>query len=149
MRFVLVLAISAFVMAPLAFAGSPKSVPDTQQLSAMAARAAQAKPKDRCYLYAKLVRAVSLVIGRDVSSGDAAGTSSSLQAIRAYTVAINRDVSKKSKRLINAQVILRQTAFHLKEMMMSASLSEQTDFQSTLAQVNRTQSQMMLTVFQK
>lgn len=149
MRFVLILALTAFVASPAAFAAKPAPIPDAQQLSAMAAHAAQAKPKDRCYLYAKLIRAVSRVIGRDVRNGDEAGTSSSLKAIRSYTAAINQNVSRKAKKLVDAQVILRQTAFRLNEMRMSASLGQQTDFQTTVSQVNQVQSHMMLTVFQK
>jgi len=148
MRFVLILAAAALTVVP-AFAANGDKILDAQELSALAARAEQATPKDRCYLYAELVSAMTELAGRQMDAGDTSDASASLKAIQNYTAKIHIDLTENSKKLKDAQIMMRRTAFRLKELMMNASLSEQPAFQSTLAQLDQVQSQMMLTVFRK
>ncbi|MGB7190930.1 MAG: hypothetical protein WBD10_12385 [Acidobacteriaceae bacterium] len=115
----------------------------------MAAKAEQATPRERCYLYAKLVRAMTEVAGRQFDSGDVSDASTSLKSIQNYTARIHVDLTDHSKKLKDAQIMMRRTAFRLKELMMSGSLNEQPVFEATLKQMDQVQSQMMLAVFQK
>lgn len=149
MRFVLVVAIAALVSVPPAFAGNQDKVPDTQELAAMAAKAEQATPRERCYLYAKLVRAMTEVAGQQLDQGDVSDASISLKTIQNYAAKIHVDLTDHSKKLKDAQIMVRRTAFRLKELMMSGGLAEQPVLQATLTQLNQVQSQMMLAVFQK
>jgi len=115
----------------------------------MAAKAKQATPRERCYLYAKLVRAMTEVAGRQLDNGDVSDASASLKTVQDYTSKIHVDLTDHSKKLKDAQIMMRRTAFRLKELMMSGGLSEQPVLQATLKQLNQVQSQMMLAVFQK
>lgn len=149
MRFVLVLLVAALTSVPPAFAGDQDKVPDTQELAAMAAKAEQATPRERCYLYAKLVRAMTEVAGHQLDQGDVSDASISLKTVQDYTSKIHVDLTDHSKKLKDAQIMMRRTAFRLKELMMSGGLSEQPVLEATLKQLNQVQSQMMLAVFQK
>lgn len=149
MRFVLILAVAALTGIPAAFAASPEKIPDMQELTALAAKAEQATPKERCYLYAQLVSAMTELAGQQMNAGDTTDASASLKAIQKYTAKIHGDVSSKSKKLKDAQIMMRRTAFRLKELMMDASFSEQPAFETTVKQLDQVQSQMMLAVFQK
>lgn len=148
MRFVLILMLAALTAVPSAFAGNTKDL-DPEQISALAAKAEQATPKDRCYLYAKVVSAMADLAGRQMNDGSPSEVAKSLKAIQGYASKIRNDLTGHSKKLKDAQIMMRRTAFRLKELMRGGPLGEQPDFQATLNQVNQTQSQMMLAVFQK
>jgi hypothetical protein len=148
MRFVFILMMAALVSVPPAFAGSSDDL-DPQQISALAAKAEQATPKDRCYLYAKVVSAMTDLAGRQMNDGSPSEVAKSLRAIQNYASRIRTDLTDHSKKLKDAQIMMRRTAFRLTELMRGGSVNEQPDFQATLNQVNQVQSQMMLAVFQK
>lgn len=149
MRFVLVIAVAVLVSLPPAFAASSDRVPDEQELSALEAKADHATPKDQCYLYAKLVRDMADLTGKQIDAGNESGASASLRAIQRYTAKIRDEITGHSKKLKDAQILLRRTAFRLQELMRGSSVDDQAVFQSTLKQMDQVQSQMMLAVFKK
>lgn len=149
MRFVLIFAATALSIVPAALAANTDKIPSAQELTALAARAEQATAKDRCFLYAQLVSAMTELASQQMNAGDTSDASVSLKAIQSYTAKIHNDLTGNSRRLKDAQIMMRRTAFRLKELMMNASLNDQPAFESTLAQLDQVQSQMMLTVFQK
>lgn len=149
MRFVLILALVTLVAAPQAFAGKPDKYLNAQQINALEAKAEHANAKERCYLYARIVNAMTWKAGRDLSSGNSATMSATLKAIREYTAKIHAAITERSKKLKDAQIMMDRTAFRLKELMKSSSLDDQQAFASTLKQLDQVQSQMMLAVFQK
>jgi hypothetical protein len=149
MRFVLVFAFVAIFSAPQALAGNPDKYMDAQQMSALAAKAEQATPKDRCYLYARLVSAMAWKAGQELNAGNDAAATATLKTIRGYTAKIHSVITGRSKKLKDAQIMMDKTAFRLKELMKSSSLDDQEAFATTLNQLNQVQSQMMMTVFQQ
>lgn len=148
MRFVLVLTVATLMGIP-AFAANPGKIPDMQELTALAAKAEQATPKERCYLYAELVSGMTELASQQMSSGDTSAAAASLKAIQGYTAKIHGDLSNNSKKLKDAQIMMRRTAFRLKDLMLNASIDDQPAFEKTLKQLDQVQSQMMLTLFQK
>lgn len=148
MRFVLILTVATLTGIP-AFAANTGKIPDMQELTALAAKAEQATPKERCYLYAQLVSGMTELASQQMSAGDASAAAASLKAIQSYSAKIHGDLSNNSKKLKDAQIIMRRTAFRLKDLMMNASIDDRPAFENTLKQLDQVQSQMMLTVFQK
>lgn len=152
MRFVIAIAIAALVSLPQAFAASSDNAPseqELQELTALEAKADHATPKDQCYLYAKLVQDMADLTGRQMDAGNNSAASVSLKAIQKYTLKIRDEVTGHSKKLKDAQIMMRRTAFRLEELMRGASINDQPAFQSTLNEMNQVQSQMMLAVFKK
>ncbi|MGB0125286.1 MAG: hypothetical protein WA419_01360 [Silvibacterium sp.] len=149
MRFVLILTLATLASIPAAFAAPTNKALDMQELTALAAKAEQATPKDRCYLYAELVSATTELAGQQLNAGDSSDASTSLKAIQRYTAKIHAEMTGNSRKLKDAQIMMRRTAVRLKELMMNASIDDEPTFASTLKQLDQVQSQMMLAVFQK
>ncbi len=79
MRFVLILTLAALSSIPAAFAANPDKILDTQELTALATKAEQATPKDRCYLYAELVSAMTQLASQQLNAGKSSDASESLE----------------------------------------------------------------------
>src|SRR6201996_2754357 len=135
----------AFLFAPISHAADNKPPLDPVALSALAAKASLASPKDQCFLYAELVHQMTELAGRQLNDGqDPAAT---LRAVRDYTQKIHLNEAKDSKRLKNAQILMEHTAFRLNEYLHSAALDDRPILESTLKNLNQVQNELMMQVF--
>jgi hypothetical protein len=148
MRFVLALTLAAVAVAPAAFAANDKIL-DPHEMAALESRAAQAGPKEQCFLYAELAHSMAELAGQQLNAGDARDASDSLKAVQKYAAKIHMNVADDAKKLKNAEILMRHTAFRLKEIMMGASLDDRPTLESTLKQLDQVQSEMMLQVFKR
>ena len=152
MRFVAVstavLSLSFLLPAPGAFAIDEK-IPDTQMLLALEQRANEAPPKDQCFLYAEIVHQMTELAGRQLSAGDIEHASATLKAVQQYAGKIHMGMANDSKRLKNAEILVRHTAFRLKDILSSASLDDRPTLDATLKQLDQVQAEMMLQVFRR
>jgi hypothetical protein len=146
MRFVLVLSLAAITVAPAAFAANDKIL-DVHEMAALESRAAQAAPKEQCFLYAELAHSMAELAGQQLNAGDERDASASLKAVHKYTEKIHMNVADDAKKLKTAEIMMRHTAFRLKEIMMGASLDDRPTLESTLKQLDQVQAEMMLQVF--
>jgi len=62
---------------------------------------------------------------------------------------IHLALSEDNKRLKNAEILLRHTAFRLTEMLHSSASEDRPIVQQTLSEVNQAQNEAMLQVFKK
>ena len=83
------------------------------------------------------------------ASGDGEKAASLLKQVQEMAHKIHLTMSEDNKRLKNAQILLRHTAFRLNEMLHNSSLEDQPLVAATLAQVNQAQDEAMLQVFRK
>ena len=148
MRFVLVVALATLAVSPAALAASDKVV-DQQQISALEARAAQAAPKEQCFLYAELAHSMAELASQQLSAGDTAKAAASLKAVQLYAEKIHMGVADDAKKLKTAEIMMRHTAYRLKELMMGAPLEDRPTLESTLRQLDQVQAEMMLQVFKR
>jgi len=86
---------------------------------------------------------------RRYAAGDVEKAAELLQQIQKLTHKIHLSVADKDKRLKNAEILLRRTAFRLTEMLHSSNVEDQTLVAQTLAEVNQVQNQAMMQVFRK
>jgi hypothetical protein len=86
---------------------------------------------------------------KQYAAGDVDKASDLLKQIQTLTHKMHLAVGEKDKRLKNAEILLRHTAFRLNEMLHNSSTDDRALVQETLAQVNRAQSETMLEVFRK
>jgi len=133
-----------------AFASSPdnKAI-DQETLTALEARIPQAQPREQCFLYAQLIHDMTEFSLKQYSAGDVDKASSLLKQIQTLTHKMHLSISDNDKRLKNAQILLRHTAFRLTEMLHNSSYEDRPLVQATLAQVNKAQDETMLEVFRK
>jgi hypothetical protein len=118
-------------------------------LAALEAKADQAQPRDKCFLYAKLVSQMTDLAGRQVNSGDSGRASETLKLVQQYAEKIHMGVADDSKRLKDAEWLVQRTSFRLKDILSEASYEDRQVLQATLTQVNRVQAQLMAHVFKQ
>lgn len=143
--FVLVLAGSL----PL-YASNPDEKPfDQDSIAALQAKILQAQPKEQCFLYTELLHEMTEVSVKQYSTGEDEKAHALLKQVQDLAHKIHLSLSDDNKRLKNAQILLRHTAFRLNEMMHNSSLEDRPFLAETLAQVNKAQDEAMLQVFRK
>jgi hypothetical protein len=134
---------------PACAAGLDDKTPDQQSIDALEARAQQAQPREQCYLYAELVHQMTEFSARKYADGDVDKATELLKHIQQFAHNIHLSVAEDNKRLKNAEILLRHTAFRLNEMLHSSSLEDRPLLEKTLAQVNQADTDAVLQVFRK
>jgi len=129
--------------------GFDDKIPDQQSIDALQARLLQARPSEQCFLYAELVHQMTELSLRQYSAGEVEKASSLLRQIQQLARKIHLSVADDNKRLKNAEILLRHTAFRLNEMLRSSNFEDRPLVEQTLAQVNQAQNETMMQVFRK
>ena len=129
--------------------GVDNKIPSQQSIDALAARASQAQPREQCFLYAELVQQMTELSVRQYAAGNAEKAAAMLKDIQQFTQKIHLSAANDDKRLKNAEILLRHTAFRLNEMLHASSYEDRPLVEQTLAQVNQAQNEAMLHVFRK
>jgi hypothetical protein len=149
MRFLAVVA-AVVLPASLAWAhGMDDRVPDARELADLQARAAVASPNEQPYIYAELVHSMTEIATAQFQAGDQEHASASLKAAQGYAGKIQMSFLRDAKKLKNAEILVRHTAFRLKELMTGASLDDRPTLEATIQQLNQVQSEMMSQIFRR
>ena len=137
-------------MAVPVFASSPddRSV-DPQTIAALEARIPQAQPREQCFLYAELIHQMTELSIKQYAAGDVDKATDLLKQIQNITHKLHLSMAENDKRLKNAEILLRHTAFRLTEFLHNSSSDDRPVVEATLAQVNRAESETMMQVFRK
>jgi len=122
---------------------------DQQTIQALEARLEQAQPREQCFLYAELVHQMTEVSLKQYAAGDVDKATGLLKQIQQFAHKIHLSLAGNDKRLKNAEILLRHTAFRLTEMLHSTSYEDRELVQQTLAQVNQAENEAMMQVFRK
>ena len=146
--------VAVFVLVPVlavqARAYSPDEKPaDQDSIAALETRIALAQPREQCFLYAELIHQMTEFSLKQYSAGNVDKADAMLKRIQDLAHKVHLSVSDDNKRLKNAEILLRHTAFRLNEMLHSSSFEDRPLVQETLAQVNQAESEAMLQVFKK
>ena len=145
-----VLAVFAALACPLSVhAGLDDKHPDAQSIAALEQKASQAAPKEQCFLYAELVHQMIEYSSDQYAAGEIDKASATLKHVNVFAQKIHMMVANDEKRLKNAQILLRHTAFRLTELLHASSIEDRPLVEQTLAQVNQIQTETMLQVFRK
>ena len=144
----LVLVFTAFAL-PACAANLDNKIPDQQSIDALEMRASQAPAREQCFLYAELVHDMIELSVRQYAAGDATQATGFLKKAQEITHKIHLALSDNDKRLKNAQILLRHTAFRLTELLHTSAFEDRSLVQQTLADVNQAQTEAMLQVFRK
>ena len=134
---------------PACAASLDDKIPDQQAIDALEARASQAQPREQCFLYAELVHDMIEVSLRQYAAGDQEKASGLLKRAQDFAHKIHLALSDDNKRLKNAEILLRHTAFRLNEMLHASASEDRPLVQQTLSEVNQAQNEAMLQVFRK
>ena len=144
-----VLALLAATTVPVCASGIDDKTFDQQSIDALEMKASLAQPREQCFIYAEIVHEMTELSVRQYAAGDEEKAAGLLKQIQGLAHKIHLSMSEDNKRLKNAQILLRHTAFRLTEMLHSSSLEDQALVKQTLAQVNQAQDEAMMQVFRK
>lgn len=139
----------ALLFPAAALAGVDERIPDAQSLQALQDRASQAGPREQCFLYAELVHQMTELAGKQLAEGNAEQASRTIHTVQEYAARIHMDMANDSKKLKNAEILMRHTAFRLKDILAAASLDDRPSLDATLKQLDQVQAEMMLQVFRR
>lgn len=133
-----------------AFASSPddKNI-DQQTIAALEARIPGAQPREQCFLYAELIHQMTEYSMKQYAAGDTGKATDLLKQIQNLTHKLHLSMAANDKRLKNAEILLRHSAFRLTEFLHNSSYDDRPVVEATLAQVNRAENETMLSVFNK
>jgi hypothetical protein len=134
---------------PACAASLDDKIPDQQSIDALELRASQAQPREQCFLYAEAVHQMIEFSLRQYAAGDAEKANGLLKRAQELTHKIHLAVSDDNKRLKNAEILLRHTAFRLTELLHASASEDRPLVQETLSRVNAAQTEAMMQVFRK
>lgn len=151
MRSVAVVAVllSAALSIPACAASLDEKTPDQAQINALEMRAEQAQPREQCFLYAQLVHDMIEFSAQQYAAGDVDKATSLLKKAQEFTHKITSMLAVNDKKLKDAQILLRHTAYRLTELLHSGNANDKELVQETLVQLNQAQNDAMLQVFKK
>ncbi len=144
-----VFALLAMTSVPACASGADDKTFDQQSIDALVVKASQAQPRDQCFLYSEIVHEMTELSLRQYAAGDEVKSADLLRQIQGLAHKIHLSMADDNKRLKNAEILLRHTAFRLTEMLHSSSFEDRTLVQQTLTQVNQAQNEAMMEVFRK
>jgi hypothetical protein len=147
-RYIAVAVLSALCV-PAQGASFDTKTPDEQSITALEQRAAQAQPREQCFLYAQLVHEMIEFSAQQYAAGDVDKAGGWLKKAQEFTHKIHNALAVNDKKLKDAQILMRHTAFRLSELLHSGNSDDQALVQQTLAQLNQAQNDAMLQVFKK
>src|ERR1700733_15679846 len=127
---------TAVVIAPLwltsTFASGSARDDSPAALATLQLKADHAQPRDRCFLYATLVSRMTDLAGNQFNSGDSGEASETLKTVQQYAEKIHTDVVDDSKKLRDAELLMRRASFRLQDILSEASYEDRETLQAPL-----------------
>lgn len=134
---------------PQAQAAIDDKLPNAESIAALELKASQAQPKEQCFLYAELVHEMIEFSSAQYAAGEVDKAAETLKKVHTFAQKIHMIMANDEKRLKNAQILLRHTAFRLSELLHTSAIEDRPLVEQTLAQVNAIQTETMMQVFKK
>lgn len=134
---------------PAGAASLDDKIPTQQTIDALEVKANQASPREQCFLYAELLHDMIEFSLRQYAAGDSEKATGLLKKAQDLAHRIHLAVGDDNKRLKNAEILLRHTAFRLNEMLHASASEDRPLVEETLARVNEAENEAMMQVFKK
>ena len=140
-------ALSLFFLVLPARAAANESIPTPEALARLEVRAAQAKPREQCFLYTELVHGLTQQATAQLADDDKEQAAATLKQIDQDAHLIQRSLARNSNRLKDAQKLLHDTTFRLGQLLHLVSGDDRATVQSTLKQLNQLNDELLNQVF--
>ena len=147
-RLALIVFLSILALPANARAGENQA-PNAESIAALQAKIDDAQPRERCFLYARLIHQMTEFSLMQHASGDVERTNALLEQVQALAHKLHLTVHEDDKRLKNAEILLRRTAFKLNELLHASSFEDRPLVEQTLAQVNQADDATIKQLFMK
>jgi hypothetical protein len=123
------------------------SVPAPAYIAQLEQRAAQAKPREQCFLYAELVHGMTQLARKQLLDGDAEAASATLKQISHYAQLIHKSLASDTKKVKDAEMLMQHTTSHLGMYIRGASSDDQAALRATLVQLDHVHEELLTQVF--
>jgi hypothetical protein len=140
-------ALSLFFLALPARAAANESIPTPEALARLELRAAQAKPREQCFLYAELVHGLTQQAAAQLAADDTEQGAATLRQIDQDAHLIQRSLAHNSNRMKDAQKLLHDTTYRLGQLLHLVSGDDRATVQDTLRQLNQLNDELLTQVF--
>ena len=130
-------------------AASHEVASDPQAIAELEARANQADPRERCFLYAQLIYNITELSVKKFAAGQVEAAAGLLRQVQSTAKKIHHGKDTRDKKLKNAEILLNQSSFRLNELLRSNGYADRELVEQTLADVNHAQNETMMRLFEK
>ena len=131
-----------------AFAGEMKILSE-EQVTQLEARAQGAEPREQCFLYAEIIAQMTERVDVEIAAGDLEKASAHLNRLNDYTAVLHNKLSGDSKKLKEAEILIRHTTVRMNGMVHAASYDNREALHTVEAKLGSLESEMMLHVFKR
>jgi hypothetical protein len=118
-------------------------------LDALREKADKALPREKCFLYARVISQMTDSADIQLNSGNSGEAVETLSAMRQYAEKIHVGVSADAKNLKSAELLIWHSSTRLKGMLQEASFEDRPALETTLHKIDQIQTQLMMQVFKK
>ncbi len=132
---------------PTPFVSIDEPLLDTAMLAAMETRAAQAEPRERCFLYTELLHEWTEFAGRSLAAGDTEAAATAMQHADTSAVHLKETIQRDSKRLKNAELLLEHSVHRLSDMLRVSPQEQHETMQAVLRHVSSVHDDLLAAVF--
>lgn len=130
-----------------AASSSNEAILNEAALLQLEARAQSAQPREQCFLYSELVHNLTEIAGKQFSDGETEQAGTTLRRINGLVQKMQISLARDSKRLKNAELLMRHTTRRLMDMLHVASNDDRPVLQATLKRLDTVQSEMLTQLF--
>ena len=116
-------------------------------LTELETRAAQAEPRERCFLYTELLHGWTEVAGHSFAAGDESAAAEAMQHADADALHLKEAIGRDSKRLKNAELILEHSVQRLSDMLRVSTREQHDTVQAVLRHVSNVHDDLLAAVF--
>lgn len=131
-----------------AFCASDAKTITLEQISQLQARVEHAQPEEQAFLYAQIIAGMSQEVERQLAAGDSAKAAAALDHMTAYASRLHSTMDGKTKKIKDAEILIRETVRHMEGMVRHADIEDQGMLHSALGKLSTLQADLMLHVFQ-
>jgi hypothetical protein len=96
-----------------------------------------------------LVNQMTNLAGQQFDSDDPGQASETLKLVQRYLENIQTGVTGDSRKVKEAELLIRRSSFRLRNILRESSLENQFAMETTLKELNQVQEQLMIQVFKK
>jgi len=124
-----------------------ESIPTPQALARLEQRAAQAKPREQCFLYTELVHGLTQQAAAQLAADDTEQAAATLKQIAHFVPLIQGSLTRNSNRLKEAEKLLHDTTYRLGQLLHLVNGDDRATVQDTLRQLNQINDELLNQVF--
>jgi len=123
------------------------SVPAPEFIAQLELKAAQAKPREQCFLYTELVHSMTQLAGKQFTDGEYEKADATLKKIEHYAQLIHLNLTSNTKKVKDAEILMQHSTAHMGDYLRHASSDDRPALQAALKQLDHVHDELLSQVF--